>query len=154
MVFNNNLLLGAAGQSGAFDTTLIERSAWFDGVADWMTVSYGVNESSVRFIVGGWLRRLSFTYVDPHFIRTSQNGYPNSIFFTSADKLTIRVNNQSWTTTQVFRDVDWYHILVSIDTTATGETCHLDVNGEQGNVPSHPLSQSRTRQDGWIQPMP
>ena len=61
MVFSNNLLLGAAGQTpdpAAFDTTLIEKSVWMDGSADGFTraASDFDNEDGKEFTLGTWFQ--------------------------------------------------------------------------------------------------
>jgi hypothetical protein len=133
MVFNNNLLLGAAGQSGAFDTTLIERSAWFDGAADYMTRQNGSAFANTKeAIFSFWIKRCKFS-TQQAFFGSSEIGQSSMLQFESTDKLWIYLNSTDLKTTAVYRDTGWYHILVSFDTsqaTASDRT-KLWVNGEQ-----------------------
>jgi hypothetical protein len=133
MVFNNNLLLGAAGQSGAFDTTLIERSAWFDGAADYMTRQNGSAFANTKeAIFSFWIKRCKFS-TQQAFFGSSEIGQSTMLQFESTDKLWIYLNSTDLKTTAVYRDTGWYHILVSFDTsqaTASDRT-KLWVNGEQ-----------------------
>jgi hypothetical protein len=130
MVFNNNLLLGAAGQSGAFDTTLIERSAWFDGVADDLSATLALGNPS-RWTTSLWVRFLDFgtnamilsagpnTSNQFYFYRVSAN----TLQITSITSGTTTLNK---ITTQVFRDNQWYHFLLDFE----DPSMDFYVNGE------------------------
>ena len=59
MVFNNNLLLGAAGSQGGvtpFDPTAIPKSVWLDGSADGLTIASSSMsaEDGKEFTLGTW----------------------------------------------------------------------------------------------------
>ena len=130
MVFNNNLLLGAAGQSGAFDTTLIERSAWFDGVADDLSATLALGNPS-RWTTSLWVRFLDFgtnamilsagpnTTNQFYFYRAASN----TIHIASITSNTVTLNK---ITTQVFRDNQWYHFLLDFE----DPSMDFYVNGE------------------------
>ena len=130
MVFNNNLLLGAAGQSGAFNTTLIERSAWFDGVADDLSRTFALGNPS-RWTTSLWVRFLDFgtnamilsagpdTSNQFYFYRVSAN----TIHIASITSGTTTLNK---VTTQVFRDNQWYHFLLDFE----DPSMDFYVNGE------------------------
>jgi hypothetical protein len=130
MVFNNNLLLGAAGQSGAFDTTLIERSAWFDGVADKLTKTFGTDTRNGKGVISVWVRRHQFG-TRACIIGTA--GVLDMIEFDLVSgQLHVRLNNQEWTSNALYRDISWYHILVSWDMAAVGTArVQVLVNGEE-----------------------
>jgi hypothetical protein len=134
MVFNNNLLLGAAGQSGAFDTTLIERSAWFDGVADYMARQNGSAFTNTKeAIFSFWIRRCKFS-TQQAFFASVEGGNGFLLQFTSADKLEVYAAGAiRKVSTQVFRDIAYYHIIVSFDTSQATATDRIKVwvNGEQ-----------------------
>jgi hypothetical protein len=88
MVFNNNLLLGAAGQSGAFDTTLIERSAWFDGAADYLARQNGSAFTNTKeAIFSFWIKRCKFSTQQAFFGSVEILAKVLSSSLTSADKL-------------------------------------------------------------------
>ena len=71
MVFQNNLLAGAAGATGTtpFDSTLIGNSVWLDGSADffkgddWAISADGRKE----FIFSMWIQRNEFGRAQTHF---------------------------------------------------------------------------------------
>ena len=134
MVFNNNLLLGAAGQSGAFDTTLIERSAWFDGAADYMARQNGSAFTNTKeAIFSFWIKRCKFS-TQQAFFGSVEGGNGFILQFTSADKLEVYAANATKkVSTQVFRDNAYYHIIVSFDTSQATATDRIKVwvNGEQ-----------------------
>jgi len=62
MVFNNNLLLGASGQSTGpvpFDPTLISNSVWLDGSADYLEKTFSSapgSQSGKRYVWAVWVQ--------------------------------------------------------------------------------------------------
>ena len=134
MVFNNNLLLGAAGQSGAFDTTLIERSAWLDGAADYMARQNGSAFTNTKeAIFSFWIKRCKFS-TQQAFFASVEGGNGFILQFTSADKLEVYAAGATKkVSTQVLRDIAYYHIIVSFDTSQATATDRIKVwvNGEQ-----------------------
>ena len=133
MVFNNNLLLGAAGQSGAFDTTLIERSAWFDGAADYLQYTPASGSGNSDWTFSTWVRRLAFgSYGGIFSARVNVNNLIQ-FYFSSDDKIRITVitagtTQADATTVMVFRDTSWYHLALQYD--GTNSLLTLWVNGE------------------------
>jgi hypothetical protein len=133
MVFNNNLLLGAAGQSGVFDTTLIERSAWFDGVADYLEYTPASGSGNSDWTFSAWVRRLAFgSYGGIFSARVNVNNIIQ-FYFSDADKIRITVitagtTQADATTVMVFRDTSWYHLALQYD--GTNSLLTLWVNGE------------------------
>ena len=134
MVFNNNLLLGAAGQSGAFDTTLIERSAWFDGATDYMARQNGTAfANNQEAIFSFWVLRTKLN-TQQVFFGSVEGGQGFELQFENTNKLWLYQNNTyNQKTTAVYRDIGWYHILVSFDTSqaTASDRVKLWVNGEQ-----------------------
>ena len=91
MVFNNSILLGAAGQGGAasFDPTLIGNSVWFDGSADNLSRSTS-SHSSTEVVMACWFQRTSFAGSSRGImgLGTGSSGSTNSgIWFGSDDTL-------------------------------------------------------------------
>jgi hypothetical protein len=136
MVFNNNLLLGAAGQSGAFDTTLIERSAWFDGAADNLTKSFGSGADQQEFVLAAWVQRNSFGS-DQFFFGSGDLAKIFSFGFNANDQLELRDYdapiNARYITNARFRDTGWYHVLTSIKTSeiVASNRVKIFVNGSE-----------------------
>ena len=126
-VFNNNLLLGAAGQAGgaAFDTTLIPNSVWLDGSADTFTKTFASGSAQTKIVISMWVQRNSFTSGSSQDILCAQGGTggasrQNRIHFQTDDTIDIQLETTTaktiiYSTTKVFRDIGWYHILLSID---------------------------------------
>ena len=119
---------------GAFDTTLIERSAWFDGVADYMARQNGSAFTNTKeAIFSFWIRRCKFS-TQQAFFASVEGGNGFILQFTSADKLEVYAAGAiKKVSTQVFRDTAYYHIIVSFDTSQATATDRIKVwvNGEQ-----------------------
>ena len=132
-VFSNNLLLGAAGQGGgAFDPTLIGNSVWFAS-GDYLTQDTAeANSSRKEAIFSTWLQRTSFGAQSIILGVNGSNANDYLILDFQADD-TLRLLAYSTTilvTTQVFRDIGWYHILVTIDTSQNSNASQkIFVNG-------------------------
>ena len=64
MVFNNNLLLGASGQTtgqAPFDSTLIGNSIWLDGSADFLSRQNGSDFANRKEVtLSFWVQRNKF----------------------------------------------------------------------------------------------
>ena len=127
MVFNNSILLGAAGQGGVapFDSTLISNSVWLDGSADGLTAPSSTfsAQDGKEFTLGTWFQLTEFGVTGALFcagaspytsLRHDSN---NKIYFQT------EAGSHILNTTAVFRDIGWYHILVSVDTTQS-----VDIN--------------------------
>ena len=100
---------------GAFDTTLIERSAWFDGAADYMARQNGSAFTNTKeAIFSFWIRRCKFS-TQQAFFASVEGGNGFLLQFTSADKLEVYAAGATRKlSTQVFRDIAYYHIIVSL----------------------------------------
>ena len=140
MVFNNNLLLGVSGQTtgqAPFDSTLIGNSVWFDGSSDQLEMAKTSGGSaSSKFTVSCWVQRNefaegTFTGIFNHFF-SSNTGV--QLTWLNADTLTFIVFSSTSgaggqvTSSGVFRDIGWYHILGNYD--GTNGRMELFVNGE------------------------
>jgi hypothetical protein len=141
MVFQNNLLAGASGVTGAqaaFDSTLIGNSIWLDGSADFLNRQNGSDFSNRKEVtLSFWVQRNKF---GDGTINTRQaifagleGGDGFIIHFKGTDTLELHLNGTAnLVTNAVFRDIGWYHILVSIDTSQALSTdrSKIYINGE------------------------
>ena len=133
MVFSNNLLFGAAAaaSSGAapFDTTLIGNSVWLDGSADGFTkpASEFDAEDGKEFTLGTWFQLTEFGVAGALFCAGNGSGTYTSLRHAADNKIYLQTEAGSHIlkTTAVFRDVAWYHILVSVDTTQAANTSRV-----------------------------
>jgi hypothetical protein len=145
--FNNLLLMGAeaTAESGGgggggdtpFSTTLIPNSVWFDGSADSMeTGSLSAQVDSGNFVVATWMQRNNFSIADQAWFELFNSSTSRSgIGFLNSD------NTLAWrqdfffreTTDAAYRDIAWYHIIVSVQPTNSGTTngdgCQIFING-------------------------
>jgi len=135
MVFNNSILLGAAGQADAgFDTTLIGNSVWFDSGDYFSQDTAAANSSRKEAIFSTWIQRTAF---GAQGIMMAVNGSSSTDYlildFQSDDTLRLLAYDVTiLVTSQVFRDVGWYHILVTIDTSQNSNASQkIFVNGEE-----------------------
>ena len=141
MVFNNSILLGASGQSGAagFDSTLIGNSIWFDGSADYMDKTFSSGSAQSRIVYACWLQRNDFSRLQSIF--TAHTGSRADRFGFQADD-TIDIHLEApggstiiYSTSNLFRDISWYHFILSIDlNVAQASAVQLYVNGVQNNL--------------------
>jgi len=136
MVFNNSILLGAAGQGGAveFDPTLISNSIWLDGSADFLSRQNGSDFANRKEVtISFWVQRNELG--SQHAIFAGVEGSQGFIVqFMSGDTFQLHLNGTAnLTTNAVFRDIGWYHILVSIDTSqaVSSDRSKVYINGEQ-----------------------
>lgn len=136
MVFNNNLLLGAGGQGGAaaFDTTLIGNSVWLDGSADDLDRST-TSHSSTECVMSCWfqLTTTSTGNIGLMGLGTGTSGSTNAGLWISANKVYMYNVGHGLQTTQVLRDIGWYHILGSwkLDESTASNKGKLFINGEE-----------------------
>ena len=138
-VFSNNLLLGAGGQSAAaFDTTLIGNSVWLDGSADFLSAELGA-KTRTKAVIGTWIQKTGFTTSDAtifskkgsaHFAMRMQDqaSKDGKISIFDYDGGSFQYSAES--TSMLLRDNGWYHIMISIDTTAdAGSRLKYYING-------------------------
>ena len=146
MVFNNNLLLGVAGQGGAatFDSTLIGNSVWLNGSdedikREGFTLS---SDGQKEFIISMWVNFNEFGRAQQLFIIGNPTGITSFNDGTqstlNADHtITLSIGNGGSSggqikTNRVFRDIGWYHLLFSFNsnTSVTStDRLQLYVNG-------------------------
>jgi len=112
------------------------QSAMFDRASSSKTSrTFGTADSQKTFTISAWVRRTKFG-IDANIFSTSNAGQTNRALlrFDSADTLTFYGDIAAGyllTTTQVFRDVGWYHIAAVGDTSngTSGDRLRLYVNG-------------------------
>ena len=130
-----NPLLGSNLVSG-FDTTLIGKSVWLDGSADGFTRSASDfdDEDGKEFTLGTWFQLTELSVTGALFCAGGSGGYTsvrhgvdNKIYFQT------QVGDAILSTSNLYRDIGWYHILVSVDTTQStaGNRVRLFINGEE-----------------------
>jgi len=132
-VFSNNLLLGAGGQStgqAPFDPTVIGKSVWLDGSADGFTrgASDFDAEDGKEFTLGTWFQLTEFGVAGALFCAGNGSGTYTS--------LQTEAGSHILSTTAVFRDIAWYHILVSVDTTQaiSSNRVRMLINGVEATL--------------------
>ena len=124
----------AAGGSTVFDSTLIPNSVWMDGSSDGFTAASGTfsNQTGKEFTLGTWFQLTEFGVSGAIFCAGDSSAY-TSIRHDSDNKIYFqtKIGNAILKTTAVFRDIGWYHLLVSVDTTqvATVNRVRIFVNG-------------------------
>ena len=136
MVFNNNLLMGAAGQGGGYEIDQSIRFNFSDAAHLLRTPSTASNRRTWTWSL--WVKRSGL----------GNPGGPNQVHqlfgvgsgsclrFTSTDQLRLETpaGNHTFVTSQVFRDTSaWYHIVLAFDSTQATDTNRrkLYVNGSQ-----------------------
>jgi hypothetical protein len=136
MVFNNNLLIGAASAGGGYDIDQSIRFNFADAPSLKRTPGTASNQKTWTW--SAWVKRSGLG--DP--------GGPNAVHqlfgvgagsclrFTSTDALRLESlsGNHTFVTTQLFRDASaWYHIVLAFDSTQATDTNRrkLYVNGSQ-----------------------
>jgi len=114
MVFNNNLLLGAAGQGGAVYE--IDQSIRFnDGDSPYLNRTFGTPTSSSQFGYSFWVK-LGAGY-DGNYIISANGGGNNDNFSFSSNQIRIQEGGVlRLQSDQLFRDFSsWYHFVVAYD---------------------------------------
>ena len=153
MVFNNSILLGAAGQGGVapFDTTLIGNSIWLEGArtsGDAMTRTWGAESNQDRWIWATWYQPLRV--IDAESKRNNlfasgsvSNGfYLNHTSTSSTFNLFHRDNagnEGAINTTESYRDTtSWIHVLVDYDSANANAANRISlyINGVRTGVNS------------------
>ena len=140
MVFNNNLLLGAAGQGGDY---IIDQSIRFnDNDSAYLTKTFaGAGDDATAGTVSVWYKRGNLGSIQYIFANADTN---NTVYlrFESNDIIGIVVNNGGTTklsvqTTAVYRDVSsWYHLVFQVDTSQGSASARrtLWVNGVEASL--------------------
>ena len=108
----SNLVTGAA----PFDSTLIGNSIWLDGSADLFTKSSFAGHASKK-VISVWVQRTGFSSFG--LIRGTNStgdrvGFGDNV---SNNQVYVVVNGKNLYSNRIFRDIGWYHYLVSFDLT-------------------------------------
>jgi hypothetical protein len=131
-LIGSNLVTGAA----PFNTTLIEKSVWMDGSADGFTraASDFDDEDGKEFTLGTWFQLTEFGVTGALFCAGTSGGY-TSLRHSNDDKIYFQTEAGSaiLSTPNLYRDIGWYHLLLSVDTTqvAANNRVRLFINGEE-----------------------
>ena len=130
---------GGGGGGDPFSPSLVTGSVWLEDTSDFLSKTFSSGTSPSQVIVSTWFQRCALG--SDQAILASLGGVistsSNRLLITSADKIQVHTESGSSTTTQyesdrVFRDIGWYHILLSIDGTASGsDTVKVFVNGDE-----------------------
>ena len=130
---------GGGGGSDPFSPSLVTGSVWQEDTSDFFSKTFSSGTSPSQVIVSTWIQRCELG--TEQAILASLGGVistsSNRLTITAADKLKVHTESGSTTTTQyesdrIFRDIGWYHILLSIDGTASGsDTVKIFVNGDE-----------------------
>ena len=110
----------------------ITRSAWFDGSADYLTRSMGTPDDQSKWIVSLWFRRTRFGTAEYLFQGgTSASAATWNIGFEADDQLASVAGAVGLTTTRMFRDSEWTHLVFSYDSddSTAGDRCKMWING-------------------------
>jgi hypothetical protein len=135
MVFSNNLLMGAAGQSG--ESYVIDQSIRFnDNDAAYMSRTSATPTSTTIFTISLWFKRSLLSSSYPTLINEySGNSDAGYLIMRLQPDDTINVSGYAtnWrTTTRVFRDPSaWYHFVLAVDTNqaTAADRIKLYING-------------------------
>mgnify|MGYP003675480744 FL=1 len=133
----------SASASAVFDTTLIGNSIQLDGSADFLSrTNFTLSaDGKKEFIFSMWIQRNEFGRAQTHFdlVPTGHSSYNDGthFWFAADDQLGFSVANGGSSgggkeTSAVYRDISWYHVLISYNTNAsiTAASRHrLFVNG-------------------------
>jgi len=140
MVFNNNLLLGAAGAAGGY--TIDQSIRFNDNDSAYLSRTPGSAGNRKTWTFSSWVKRANlFNGSVPQIIFSAANGSTLDFImqFGQSDD-TLRISDYSsgsasnLITTQLFRDPSaWYHFVLQYDTTqaTSSDRMKLYVNGTQ-----------------------
>ena len=107
-------LVGAGAAS--FDSTLIGNSVWLDGAADFFSKSSFAGHASKK-VISVWVQRTGFSSFG--LIRGTNStgdrvGFGDNV---SNNQVYVVVNGKNLYSNRIFRDIGWYHYLISFDLT-------------------------------------
>ena len=120
----------SAGGAAPFNTTLIPNSVWLDGSADFLSAELGA-KTRTKAVIGTWFQKTGFTTSDAT-IFSKKSGSTGEFAMRMQDQASkaglISIFDHDGSNFQyiaessgmVLRDIGWYHIMISIDTTAAG----------------------------------
>jgi len=138
MTLINPLLGSNLVTAASFDTTLIGNSVWLDGSADFLSAELGA-KTRTKAVIGTWIQKTGFSTSDATIFSkkgTAQFAIRMQDQSSKAGKISIFDYDGSAnqydaeSTTMLLRDIGWYHIMISIDTTAdAGSRLKYYING-------------------------
>ena len=118
----------------------IDGTLKFDsGKSQYLSKTFSSSGNASQFTWSYWVKRTKLGVQQRIFSSASGDGNPGFVnWFNSSDQFEARnYNGSAWdvifTTTQVFRDLGWYHIVCAIDVTQSTSTDRIKiyVNGER-----------------------
>jgi len=112
MVFQNDILAGAAGAGGGY--TINQSIRFNDNDSAYLYRTFGTPTDATNWTFSTWIKRCNLG-TEQWFFNSGASAAAYYIRFESTDKIRFRAST-SWdiTTTQVFRDVSaWYHIVAT-----------------------------------------
>jgi len=128
------LVQGGHSVASGFDSTLIGNSVWFDS-GDYFSQDSAASDSGRKeAIFSTWLQRSKFGEQGMFMCVNGSSATDYLVLdFQSDDTLRLLAYDVTvLVTTQVFRDIGWYHILVTIDTSQNSNASQkIFVNGEE-----------------------
>jgi len=128
------LVQGGHSVASGFDSTLIGNSVWFDS-GDYFSQDSAASDSGRKeAIFSTWLQRSKFGEQGMFMCVNGSSATDYLVLdFQSDDTLRLLAYDVTiLVTSQVFRDVGWYHILVTIDTSQNSNASQkIFVNGEE-----------------------
>ena len=137
MVFNNNLLAGAGGQSTSFD---VDYSCMFDATNDYLTKTYGSAGNQKTFTISCWVKRskLDSSATNQGILGAGTSGNNRGGLFFVADEIHFSFNyGGSWyelKSSAKYRDTSgWMNIVTKVDTTQStaSDRTKIYVNGSE-----------------------
>ena len=132
-LIGSNLVTGAA----PFTTTLIEKSVWMDGSADGFTraASDFDDEDGKEFTLGTWFQLTEFGVTGALFCADAGSNVYTALRHSNDNKIYFQTEAGSaiLSTPNLYRDIGWYHLLLSVDTTqgVSSNRVRLFINGEE-----------------------
>ena len=135
MLQNNLLMAASASSSGGGSTTSVGKSALFNlASSEYLSLTPNAGDDDIN-TMSCWLYRGSFTGALQYFWTAGGSlGSMSLLGFTAGDQLVINKPGYDFMrSTQRFRDIGWYHIVMGLDaanSTATNRVT-VEVNGAE-----------------------
>jgi len=133
MLQNNLLMAAATSASGGGSTTSVGKSALFNlASSEYLSLTPTASDDDIN-TMSCWLYRGRLTGALQYFWASGSSGM-SLIGFTSGNQLTVdAATTNVLRSTQVFRDIGWYHIVMGLDVTNGTATNRVtvEVNGAE-----------------------
>ena len=133
MVIGSNILAGSSGQVSG--THVIEQSIrWNDGDSPYLYRSPSGAGSATTMTWSYWVKRAANFGANNWMWGSYSSPLQDQCFFNTSDQLnfSIDVGSSRLTTTRVFRDPAWFHVVLVWDSNATsGDRMRMYINGER-----------------------